>query len=60
MTSAIIEIDRLVISARTSAFSNSPPRTPLPSVDGTNSTLSEPVSTSFTWITQDATLPDPG
>jgi hypothetical protein len=58
--SAVIEVDRLVISAQTSAFPKSPPRTPLPSVDATNSTLSEPVSTSFTWTTQDATLPDPG
>jgi hypothetical protein len=60
MTSAIIEVDRLVISAQTSAFAKSPPRTPLPSIDDTNSTLAESVSTSFTWTTQDATLPDPG
>ena len=60
ITSAVIEVDRMVISARTSAFPKSPPRTPLPSADATNSTLSEPVSTSFTWTTQDATLPDPG
>jgi hypothetical protein len=60
MTSAIIEVDRLVISTRTSAFPKSPPRTPLPSADNTNSTLSEPLSAGFTWITQDATLPDPG
>jgi hypothetical protein len=60
MTSAIIEVDRLVISARTSAFPKSPPRTPLPAADASNATLSEPVSTSFTWATQDDTLPDPG
>jgi hypothetical protein len=60
VTSAVIEVDRLVISAQTSAFPKSPPRTPLPSADATNSTLSAPVSTSFTWTTQDATLPDPG
>ncbi len=58
MTSAIIEVDRLIISAQTSAFPKSPPRTPLPAVDV--ATLSEPVTTSFTWTTQDATLPDPG
>jgi hypothetical protein len=60
ITSAIIEIDRLVISAQTSAFPTSLPRTPLPAVDASNSTLSEAVSTSFTWTTQDAMLPDPG
>jgi hypothetical protein len=60
MTSATIEVDRLVISAQTSAFPKSPLRTPLPSVDATSSTLSEPVSTNFAWTTQDATLPDPG
>jgi hypothetical protein len=60
MTSAIIEVDRLVISAQTSSLPKSPPRTPLPSFDDKNTTLSEPVSISFTWATQDATLPDPG
>ena len=60
MTSANIEVDRLVISAQTSSFPKSLPRTPLPSVDGTNTTLAEPVSTSFSWETQDAALPDPG
>jgi hypothetical protein len=60
MTSAIIEVDRLVISAQTSAFPKSTPRTPLPSLDGVQSTLAEPVSAGFTWTTQDATLPDPG
>jgi hypothetical protein len=60
LTSAIIEVDRLVISAQTSAFPKSTPRTPMPSVDGAESTLAEPVSAGFTWTTQDATLPDPG
>ncbi len=60
MTSAIIEVDRLRISGQTSASSKSPPRTPRPPLDATSSTLSEPVSTSFTWTTQDETLPDPG
>lgn len=60
ITSAVIDVDRLVISARTSAFPKNPPRTPLPSTDAANPTLSEPVSAGFTWTTQDATLPDPG
>src|SRR5690606_28092199 len=60
MISAAIEVERLVITARTSASARGTLRTPLPSVDATNSTLSEPVSTSFTWTTQDASLPDPG
>ncbi len=60
ITSAIIEMDRLVITAKSSASAKSSPRTPLPSIDDTNSTLAQPVSTSFTWTTQDATLPDPG
>jgi hypothetical protein len=60
LTSAIIEVDRLVISAQTSAFPKSTPRMPLPSLDGVDSTLAEPVSAGFTWITQDATQPDPG
>jgi hypothetical protein len=60
LTSVIIELDRLVISARTSAFPKSLPRTPLPSADASNATLSAPVSTNFTWTTQDDTLPDPG
>jgi hypothetical protein len=60
--SATIEIDRLSISAKTSAFPGGTPRTPLPPVDPANgSALSEPVITSFTWTTQEnAVLPDPG
>lgn len=60
ITSAVIEVDRLVISAQTSAFPKSPPRTPVPSADAASSTLSAPVTAGFTWTTQDATLPDPG
>lgn len=62
MTTAVIEIDRLVLSAQSSALSGSPPQPPLPAVDPSqDSTLSEPISTSFTWTTaEDATLPDPG
>lgn len=58
MTRADLEIDRLVISARTNARPGDVPRTPLPPVDrARQSTLSEPVSTSFTWTTEDASLP---
>jgi hypothetical protein len=61
MTGAAIEIDRLVMSAQTSALPGGLPRTPLPPVDPSRqSTLSEPISTGFIWTTEDVALPDPG
>jgi hypothetical protein len=54
MLSATIEVDRLTLSGKTSATPKGTPRTPRPPVDpAMGSTFSEPVSTSFTWTTQE-------
>jgi hypothetical protein len=59
LTAAAIEIDRVTISAQTSALPADLPRTPQPPVDAARQlTLSEPISTGFIWITEDAALPD--